>query len=244
MPLNRHVIRVNWVASFVAYLLTCLAAVTPVVLSDSWLNGGDIFRGATLFAIALPIILVIPGFIWLLREIERVSVLNVLLRAAASHDEMTGLLTWSAFHSTLRAADASSRNPPEDRKALLLIDIDDFKSVNDRWGHAAGDIVLKAVAERVAQQVGTLGVIGRLGGEEFGIFMAYADAEHAMALAQLLRTVISVAPLRLADGTNVPLTISIAVIAYSAPTTSEAAMIVADQLLYRAKAKGRDRVES
>ncbi len=133
--------------------------------------------------------------------------------------------------------------------ALLFIDLDHFKTVNDTWGHAAGDAVLVAVAECLREQVRGGDLVGRIGGEEFSVFLPDTDIEGAKALAERIRRAIE--QLRpLADGQRVPITASIGVAIGAAHGAhgSEHALGLreiqreADQAMYEAKRAGRNRV--
>jgi two-component system, cell cycle response regulator len=125
--------------------------------------------------------------------------------------------------------------------AVLLVDIDHFKSVNDRYGHDAGDAVLREVAERMAGSVRLEDMVGRWGGEEFLVVLPNTAADGAAELAERLRQVVAGAPCRLDDGDAVQVTISVGA---AASLTDDAGTMVrtADAALYEAKAAGRDRV--
>jgi two-component system cell cycle response regulator len=123
-----------------------------------------------------------------------------------------------------------------------MIDLDRFKSVNDRFGHDAGDRVLREVAARVADLVRPGDVVGRLGGEEFIVLCVDADAEQGLALAERIRSAVAAT---VTVGTPPqPVTVSIGVAARP-PTGDHVVDDVrrrADAALYRAKQTGRDRV--
>ena len=128
--------------------------------------------------------------------------------------------------------------------AVLMIDIDHFKSVNDRWGHAAGDQVLKQVAETLRSRTRVFDSLARYGGEEFVVVMAGASAADAVRAAERLRVAIQGVEFTPdADGPH-RLTVSIGLSRSSRPDmTSEKLLGAADRALYRAKHQGRNRVE-
>jgi two-component system cell cycle response regulator len=131
----------------------------------------------------------------------------------------------------------------------LMLDIDHFKRVNDNWGHAAGDAVLRELAQRVESQVRASDVAARYGGEEFVILLPGTEVEAAARLAERIRQAIAEAPIPLPNGETVTITASIG-IAEAAPgpdikdlkTLGDSLLARADVALYAAKSAGRDRV--
>lgn len=126
--------------------------------------------------------------------------------------------------------------------AVLLIDVDRFKSVNDTYGHAAGDDVLREVAERVRGHLRAADVVARYGGEEFLVVMSGATAEDGQLVAERLRSAISTVPIQ-ADGRTLSVTASVGVAAGEMGALSDEVVSAADAALYRAKNNGRNRVE-
>lgn len=125
--------------------------------------------------------------------------------------------------------------------AVLIVDIDHFKSVNDRHGHDAGDAVLREVAGRMLDSVRLEDMIGRWGGEEFLVVLPNTAAQGAAELAERLRQVVADEPCQVPDGGAVSVTISLGC---AASVIDDAATLVrsADAALYEAKESGRDRV--
>jgi two-component system cell cycle response regulator len=126
--------------------------------------------------------------------------------------------------------------------AVVLIDVDRFKSVNDSLGHAAGDIVLREVAERVRAHIRAADVVARYGGEEFLVVMSGAGAEDAALVAERLRAAIAATPIQ-AEGQFVPVSASVGVASGGPGTLSDDVIAAADAALYAAKKAGRNRVE-
>jgi diguanylate cyclase (GGDEF)-like protein len=124
--------------------------------------------------------------------------------------------------------------------AVLMIDLDRFKALNDTLGHQAGDLALRAVAGRLRERVRREDVVGRLGGEEFAVALPDAGRDGALALAEDLRAAIAERPVR-AGGEAVPLTVSIGVAVWDGESL-DALLSRADAALYEAKEAGRDRV--
>jgi diguanylate cyclase (GGDEF)-like protein len=123
--------------------------------------------------------------------------------------------------------------------ALLLIDIDQFKPVNDRFGHAAGDSVLRTVVALVAGRVRRLDRVFRIGGDEFLLLLPDTDLDAAQTVAEDLRSRIAASVIA---GTP-PVTVSIGVAVLQPGQQMDAWMHAADTALYRAKQQGRNRVD-
>jgi two-component system, cell cycle response regulator len=124
--------------------------------------------------------------------------------------------------------------------ALLLVDADRFKSVNDAHGHAVGDVVLRELAARLRERVRREDIVGRWGGEEFVVALPETTPDGAAAVAESLRAGVSGTPIT-ADSTSLDVTISIGVAAWTGQDLDDL-VSRADRALYAAKAAGRDRV--
>jgi two-component system cell cycle response regulator len=134
--------------------------------------------------------------------------------------------------------------------ACLMIDIDKFKSINDGYGHLAGDSALKEVAQRIEAQIRSMDTAARFGGDELAILLPEATAAEAARLAERIREVIAVQPFALNSQISRGLTVSVGVAAISPGRDESDLKAVADRLiadadaaLYRAKALGRNRVQ-
>jgi len=131
----------------------------------------------------------------------------------------------------------------------LMLDVDHFKRVNDNWGHAAGDSVLRELAQRIDSQVRASDVAARFGGEEFVVLMPNTDVESAQRLAERIRQAIAATPIDLPSGDSITMTVSIGIAeVHPAPevhdlkTLGDSLLARADVALYAAKSAGRDRV--
>jgi len=156
------------------------------------------------------------------------------LREAARRDPLTGLLNRRAFETLL--ARLLGRNDV----GLAVVDVDHFKSVNDRYGHAAGDLVLKSVSRVLLEVVGEHGHVARIGGEEFALVLVGVDAARAAMLAEAARRAVQGNVVDCA-GTMIEVTVSIGVAhASHAGKTADAFLESADRALYRAKGDGRN----
>jgi two-component system cell cycle response regulator len=131
----------------------------------------------------------------------------------------------------------------------LMLDVDHFKRVNDTWGHAAGDAVLRELAQRIESQVRGSDVAARYGGEEFVVLLPHTEVESAKLLAERVRVAISKTPFDLPGGEQVTVTISIGISEVhptsddkDLKTVGDLLVARADVALYAAKSAGRDRV--
>jgi diguanylate cyclase (GGDEF)-like protein len=165
------------------------------------------------------------------------------LREMVHRDGLTGLLNHATLMAELEHAVEYARRHGESF-AFLMIDVDHFKRVNDRYGHLAGDQVLLHVARVFQTTARASDLIGRYGGEEFGLILRRTDRSGAGVLATKLRNALTDQPAVVGAGETIPVKVCIGIAAYpdDAVSAGELAQL-ADAALYRAKAAGRDRVE-
>jgi diguanylate cyclase (GGDEF)-like protein len=124
-----------------------------------------------------------------------------------------------------------------------MLDIDHFKSINDTYGHGAGDQVLSKLAGSMRSGLREDDVLGRLGGEEFAVLLAGCPPEQATVIAERVRSIFATTIVDLYDGRRVTATVSIGLaVAEAAPSSLESLMLAADNALYVAKSTGRNRV--
>lgn len=122
-----------------------------------------------------------------------------------------------------------------------MIDADYFKRINDIYGHGAGDAALVELAQRIEWGVGHFGYVGRLGGEEFGVFFPDISRNLAEELAEEIRVQVAHRPTYI-EGIEIFLTVSIGAARYTAGKPLRASLTTADANLFRAKAQGRNTV--
>ncbi|MEU4510932.1 diguanylate cyclase [Nonomuraea wenchangensis] len=169
------------------------------------------------------------------------SLLHAQLQAAARTDAKTGLLNAAAWHREADMEIVRARRTGASL-ALLIIDIDHFKRVNDAHGHLAGDQVLVGVASTLRGQLREYDVVGRFGGEEFVVLLPGADSHEARRVAERLRTRIRHLAVP-ADDTLIRVTVSTGVALMNVHGDDLIELLAAaDLALYRAKELGRDRV--
>jgi diguanylate cyclase (GGDEF)-like protein len=157
-------------------------------------------------------------------------------------DPLTGIANRRAF---LQDGEAELKRQVADPRpiAVMLLDLDNFKSINDRFGHAIGDRVLQRFAEVAGNCMRRADLFGRLGGEEFAAVLVDTTREKAMAVAEQIRSSFANATDEV-DGRPVVATVSIGiVISYDAVLDISALLAQADHALYRAKDNGRNRIE-
>jgi diguanylate cyclase (GGDEF)-like protein len=163
-------------------------------------------------------------------------------KTAALIDPLTGIANRRAF---LQDSAAQLKRQAADPHpiAVMLLDLDNFKSINDRFGHAVGDRVLMRFAEVANGCMRRADLFGRLGGEEFAAVLVDATRERALTVAEQIRTSFANATYEL-DGRPIVTTVSIGVvISYDAVLDISALLAQADHALYRAKDNGRNRIE-
>lgn len=164
--------------------------------------------------------------------------LKSLFAYRATHDELTTLANRACFTDALEAA-ALAAGARGKRFALLLIDLDNFKSVNDTYGHARGDRLLCEVSARLRDSVRATDLVARIGGDEFAVIAPIANVTDAMSMARRLVVAVN----QSCDLEGVTLTPSITVGGVMAPdssTISRDLMLLADESLYEAKRAGRN----
>ena len=178
-----------------------------------------------------------------LQDLARLVVDELELRRLATTDSLTGMLTRRAFAAEAAREVARARRTGGSM-ACIAFDIDHFKSINDRFGHAAGDRVLQTVARVCRENLRAVDVAGRLGGEEFAILLPEADVAQAVVVAERLR--LALAEAAVPDGEAViRLTASFGVAGLTPDeTTADAALLRADAAAYDAKRGGRNRTVS
>jgi diguanylate cyclase (GGDEF)-like protein len=158
----------------------------------------------------------------------------------AHHDALTDIHNRAAFVTKAKIVLKVEEHPT----SMLLMDIDNFKSINDNYGHQTGDFVLKTFANRARSLVRPSDFLARIGGEEFVWIMSNSNETAALAEAERFRRLCA-EPIILDDGGQINVTVSIGLLV-TAPgqnTSLEKMLAHADRLLYRAKGNGRDRVE-
>lgn len=200
---------------------------------------------AVLFLTALPIGAAMAQRSQLVRDLtdakERADHFAREMASLVNVDDLTGLATRRRFFEQLDQLAATARRAGQPL-TLAMIDIDHFKPINDRYGHAVGDALLMAIGAACRTAVRSHDVIGRLGGEEFAMLMPLADQETALRIVERLREAVAAIAIPTAAGTAASVTISVGMAMFAEQQIDEL-MLDADRALYAAKARGRNRVE-
>lgn len=181
---------------------------------------------------------------------ERAVVEDALARAArteaelrflADHDPLTGLLNRRSFRRELDSyVSFSARYGGQG--AVMVIDIDGLKAVNDSHGHHIGDSLIRRVANVLRERVRGTDLVARLSGDEFAVLVPQTDADGAIALGEDLRVQVAAGCAEETELAKVTISAGIMLFDGTARTGAEAVLVAADQAMYRAKAEGRDRI--
>ena len=200
----------------------------------------EALRRAILIDVFVPMGLAVPLLFFFTTKLRELAIAHDQLARYAATDSLTSVLNRAAFTSLVEGYLADVR-AGERQGALLVLDADNFKKINDRFGHDQGDIALRAIASTVRSMLRGVDIVGRLGGEEFGVFLPGSSLVQAEAVAERIRS--SVASTAFVPaGTPVPLTISVGGAVFDKRLPFADLFRLADQQLYVAKNRGRNRV--
>jgi len=189
-------------------------------------------------SLVLPVILGGPMMFYMQLRSTQLAEANRKLEALAATDWLTDCLNRRAFTTKVDAALGTGH---ADGNALLVIDADHFKAINDRFGHHRGDEVLQLIAEAIRSNVRDGDLVGRLGGEEFGVFMHGANEIIAANVGERIRKAINALFVR-SEEVAQRLSVSIGGATFAGDIGFAELFRVADQRLYEAKRQGRNRV--
>ncbi|CCV12847.1 GGDEF domain-containing protein [Mesorhizobium sp. STM 4661] len=230
------------VAVTVAGTAVCIAAAFFVdSFNFPYLSPEALWR-AQLTDLLLPLVLAGSFFSFLMFKMRQLAIAKKELTIVAATDSLTAVFNRGAFSMLVEAYLEQARTHSViDAGALLIVDADHFKTINDRLGHDCGDQALKLIARTIQGQLRGADIVGRIGGEEFAVFLPGADPSQSRLVAEGIRRRIREAEFS-PDGQPCPLSVSIGGVAFSGPTTYAKMFVVADKHLYKAKSNGRDQV--
>jgi two-component system, cell cycle response regulator len=219
----------------VRIIALCAAAlIAPATLLAQYSQGGYHY---------IPVIAVACGLLFLL-TIARLAVLVGQQRRLAITDMLTGLRTRRYFEARL-ATEVAHAGRAGSSLAVLIADVDHFKSINDAHGHPGGDRVLVEIASRLRTGIREDDVLSRYGGEEFAILVRGAAADDPVVIAERLRCRISDSPVMVGDGMWVDVTISVGTATFDLHGSTPGELVMAaDQALYAAKDLGRNAAQA
>ena len=216
---------------------------TPLVTMLPWSPTNQVFGSIWLTVISSEALLftISIAFLLLAMAKERAELYH---KAAAVMDQLTGVSNRRGFLSDCdRLAKSRAATSQPQPSAVLLMDLDNFKRVNDTFGHAAGDAVLQRFAQGVNSMVRPTDLFGRLGGEEFAMVLVNVGGDRATVIAERIRVAVEQMNV-VVDGQRVQTTVSIGIAMCNTPRLDITELLsLADQALYRAKNLGRNRIE-
>ncbi|WP_315779444.1 MULTISPECIES: GGDEF domain-containing protein [unclassified Bradyrhizobium] len=212
----------------------------PILLGNMLRDADGAFAAAWVTIFSIELVLYAVGTVFVIFMLVSERIVSAHKRAATT-DPLTGLLNRRGFAEScaqLIEREARERRPV----SVLIFDIDHFKSINDRFGHAEGDEVLKLFANVVVNNLRLTDLSGRIGGEEFAALLP-CSIEEAMVAAERVREAFAASGV-VCDDKPVDTTVSIGVAGGAAGTDLDVLLAAADTALYKAKRTGRNRVEA
>ncbi len=184
----------------------------------------------------------IIGAVMVFHDISKETRLFRQLSYQASHDSVTGLINRREFENQLVAALERTHENPEYVNALLYVDLDQFKVVNDTFGHTAGDELLRQITELIQVNIRSTDIVARLGGDEFGVLLERCDRDRAMDVAEAIRRAVEEHRFVWQDAfTNVRCSIGVVMLTVESPNVGSV-MSSADVACYSAKDMGRNQI--
>jgi diguanylate cyclase len=190
-------------------------------------------------AVILPILLAGPLFFYLTLKMRELARLNYQLNQLATKDFGTGLLNRRALIMRVDEETAKMAFNPAITHLFLVVDADRFKSINDQYGHAAGDEALKLISAALEKSIRSYDVVGRIGGEEFAVFLPNVPEKDATYIADRLRRAVASSEFR-PNGLRYDLSVSVGGVVYQNATAFTELFKAADANLYAAKEQGRN----
>jgi diguanylate cyclase (GGDEF)-like protein len=232
----------RWPAIFMLFAHGALFLLrTPLAQVLPWSPTAQVFESVWLTVLSFEALLftIAIAFILLAMAKERTELRH---KTAALIDPLTGIANRRAFVEEVTALAARQNGQPRSA-AVLLADLDHFKSINDTFGHAMGDRVLQVFAQSASARLGPSDLIGRLGGEEFAMVLYDAGRDKGLAIAECIRLSFEDAAAAI-DGNEVRGTVSMGMVVAEAGLLDVPALLAqADEALYCAKERGRNRIE-
>jgi len=226
-----------------AICLPSAALAVGMAYGIEWLLDAPISGAGLLSSAMVPIIIGMPVIFFIdgqnLKLQNAVMTLDLMREEAeerAKRDSMTGL--YNHQHFMEKILEGGRR----DDGSLIILDIDHFKNINDNYGHAQGDEALIHVVAAVRKAVRANDVVGRIGGEEFAVFLQDANKEEAKMVASRIRRTVESIDFIPEDGIKAPLTVSVGVAMKDEMDNVVGAMQLADMRMYKAKESGRNQV--
>lgn len=223
-----------YVGAMLVWLLVCVSRSVLLLFAPEML-----FSSLLVTQVIWPGVMVAYGIFAITSYMEETE---LKLKGEALHDPLTGLLNRRGMLESIRAC-LSYLQRKQQHAALLMIDLDFFKKINDAHGHDVGDLVLVEVAEALALQLRESDVLARFGGEEFLVFLPQTSTEQATMVAERLLAAVNALQVAVLAQSSQKLSISIGIANFGPDYDFASQLKRADQALYRAKDLGRCRIE-
>lgn len=263
--IGRLIIGINF-SSYLGILLIVIITIVSVYISGKQLSKKlTIFLNLTFWNIIFSLlvtyllmdmdilILLIPGYwgisylagiisFYMVEYMRNSQILFNRYKAESTIDDLTGLNNVRKFDEVFNSV-LNDLETKDEKVSLLYIDIDFFKKINDTYGHAEGDIVLKELGHILKNSTRSFDIVSRNGGEEFTAILRDCPLERALEFSEIIRKNVENFTFELNSGTKISITVSIGVACYN-ETTKEAHSLIedADKALYEAKRTGRNKV--
>jgi diguanylate cyclase len=222
--------------------VVCVAAALYVDSFNFAMYDDEQRARAVIVDIVLPIILAVPLLLFFTSKLRELAIAHKKLTVYASTDALTQVMNRAAFATLVDAYLTQVRTAEERAKgALLIIDADNFKTVNDRFGHDRGDEALVTIAGSIKAMLRGHDLVGRLGGEEFGVFLPGASPDQAESVAERIRQTVNEASFQPAGAPH-HLSVSVGGAVFDSGIPYAELFRMADRQLYAAKRDGRNRV--
>ena len=236
----------GWARVIVSTAVGTLGCVAVALYVDSFnfpnLTAEELVR-AVAVDILVPVGLAGPLLFLLTSKIRQLAIAHQQMTVLATTDSLTAVLNRGAFTMLVDAYLKQTRTRDEEiRGALLVVDADHFKAINDRFGHDNGDIALREIASSIKGALRGADIVGRIGGEEFGVFLPGASPDEAQAIAERVRDAVDRASFS-PEGLPAKLTVSVGGATFNRSIGYSDLYRMADKRLYSAKAAGRNRID-
>ncbi len=236
---------------FKAFLTGALALAFTLIITSIFvpMMGGQLAGAGLIMTIVCPLATAIPMSSLHYLNTERLRIAkdealraqtalekaNTLLRKLAREDSLTGVLNRATFLDELFLLSKKGYSG-----GLLFIDLDYFKTINDNYGHATGDAALRRLGTLLKRLTTDNAITGRLGGEEFCVFIKNVEAKYIYRYAEEIREKISLLHIVATDNKNIRITASIGITICKAGFDPERSLLEADEKMYSAKRQGRN----
>ena len=233
-----------WLAALrLTAIVICCVIVVSVIVSAVILNvlSDGMNQTGLIVSIVMPIIIGTPVMFYLAVGRQRLKFANAQLAKLAATDWLTDCLNRRAFSQQVAKRLNEAKAGPGPEGALLVIDADHFKAINDRFGHERGDEALQLIAGAIKGAVRDGDLVSRIGGEEFGVFLDRVTSETAASIADAIRAAIAGQVFAPAGQVH-PLSVSIGGVSFRGEASLSDLFRVADARLYDVKDSQRGRV--